>query len=117
MVCVLGVAALYCYWARGSVVLSLTHVSGDFPHTYTFRIREIPVDPPGLNDGYSYRCEIWVRGILMKASTHRWDSFEARTTSISVCPDNSVVFHIDDHDISCSSYTGRSERWEELHRR
>jgi len=109
---VVCVGALYFYWAGGRVVSSLSHGRGPYP--YTFRIREIPMEPPLQNGGYAYRCEVWWRGTLMKASTHAWDSFEARTTSISVGADGySAVFHIDGYDITCTPFDAWSDsRWE-----
>lgn len=93
------VSSLWAYvsWAGGYVIYS---VSGD--GGYTFRIRQIPLQPPGLNDGYAYRCEVWRNRILVQASTYAQDSWTARNVSITPGADQ-VVFHIESYNIVCRS--------------
>lgn len=104
-ICVVLALLKYYSWKRGRVVATLTH-SG-----YTFCIREIPLQLPGLNDGYTYRCEVWSKGILTKASTDRWDSYIAFKTSIAVSSSgavpgmiDTVTFDLDGHKISCRPF-------------
>ena len=60
----------YTSWAGGSVIASAPGDGG-----YTFRVRQIPLRPPGLNDGYAYRCEVWRGRVLVQASTYTQDSW------------------------------------------
>lgn len=88
----------YISWAGGSVISS---VSGD--GGYSFKVRQIPLHPPGLNDGYAYRCEVWRGRILVQASTYAQDSWTARTVSITPGSDQ-VVFHVEGYNIACRPF-------------
>jgi hypothetical protein len=87
----------YRSWAGGSVISSVPGEGG-----YTFRIRQIPLQPPGLNDGYAYRCEVWRGRTLVQASTYTQDSWTARNVSITPGRDQ-VVFHVESYSIVCRS--------------
>ena len=87
----------YTAWAGGSVVASIPGDGG-----YVFSVRQIPLRPPGLNDGYAYRCEVWLGRILVQASTYTQDSWTARKVSITPGT-NQVVFHVESYNIVCKS--------------
>ena len=88
----------YTSWAGGSVIASAPGDGG-----YTFRVRQIPLRPPGLNDGYAYRCEVWRGRVLVQASTYTQDSWT--TQRVSITPGASqVTFHIESYDIVCRSF-------------
>jgi hypothetical protein len=84
----------YTSWAGGSVIYT---VPGHGRHT--LKIRQIPLQPPGLNDGYAYRCEVWAGAILVQASTYTQDSWTATRVSITQSA-GKVVFHLDGYDIA-----------------
>ena len=88
----------YSSWAGGSVISSVPGDGG-----YTFKVRQIPRQPPGLNDGYAYRCEVWLGRILVQASTYTQDSWIARTVSITPSA-NQVVFHVESYNIVCRPF-------------
>lgn len=88
----------YASWAGGSVIASAPGEGG-----YTFRVRQIPLRPPGLNDGYAYRCEVWLGRVLVQASTYTQDSWTARRVSITPGA-NQVTFHVESYDIVCRSF-------------
>ena len=83
----------YSVWAGGSVICN----AAEGPHT--FKIRQIPLKPPGLNDGYAYRCEVWSGSILVQAMTYTQDSWTASHVSITQ-NEGRVVFHLDGYNIS-----------------
>jgi hypothetical protein len=106
VVFVIALVAGYLSWRRGMLIAELSHQEYS-----VFYIRQIPMRPPGLNDGYAYRCEVWSQGILMKAATYRWDSFTASSASIALDyqdprnpRDDAVVFNIGEIRIKCTPY-------------
>jgi hypothetical protein len=88
-----ALGTLYSSWQQGSVVAEAE--SG------TFKLRQLPTRPPGLNDSYAYRCEVWSQGLLCKATILRYADFAAQPDkcSIDVVSPSRVLFHIDGYDI------------------
>jgi len=84
----------YTSWAGGSVIYT---VPGDGRHS--FKIRQIPLQPLGLNGGYAYRCEVWAGAILVQASTYSQDSWTANRVSITYSA-GKVLFNLDGYDIA-----------------
>jgi hypothetical protein len=104
VVFVIAMVAGYLSWRRGVVIAELS-----IRNVPVFCIRQIPTAPPGLNDGYSYRCEVWSGSILSNAATYRWDSYTARSASIAINDhdannhqDDAVEFNLDGHRITCT---------------
>ena len=93
----IGSSWAYTSWADGSIICSVQGDGG-----YTFKIRQIPLEPPGLNDGYAYRCEVWRGHLLVQASTYTQDSWTAHNVSITPGV-NQVIFHVEYYDIVCKS--------------
>ena len=101
LVLLLGLGIWYASWSRGTVLVK-TEVA-----SCTLKIREIPVHPPGQNSEFAYRCEIWHRGVLFKATTQIADSFIAnpKRCRIEVLPSaRRAIFHIDGYRITCDGY-------------
>jgi hypothetical protein len=112
-VCIIaGLFLWYAIWARGRVVASLRIQEDLKLRPMTYRIREIPTEPPGHNDGFLSRCEVWQAEVLSEAASYRWDSFTARSTSIAQGQRGAVQFQIGGHEIS---YTpgGNKTTWQE----
>jgi hypothetical protein len=93
-----ALGARYSSWQQGSVVAEAG--SG------TLKIRQIPTNPPGLNDSYAYRCEVWSGGLLCKATILHYADFAAHPSkcSIEVVSPSRALFHIDGYDIECTDY-------------
>lgn len=101
----------YSRWTQGVVIAE--DASGDF------KIRQIPAQPPGLNDGYAYRCEVWQDGRLQGASTLLHPDFAAQPGKchIEVTSPSRVVFDVDGYKIEYAGSSGDSPAtatWKQL---
>ena len=90
-----GSSWAYREWFGGWVI---AHAEGE--GRYSFKIRKVPLSPPGVNDGYVYRCEVWSGDVLVRASAYTEDSWIARRVSITP-GQTQVVFQLDDYHITC----------------
>jgi hypothetical protein len=96
----LAVGIWYVSWGRGTV-FARRDAGG-----VTLRIRQIPVRAPGFNSEFAYRCEIWRKGVLFKATTQIADGFIANRErcSIEVVSSKRAVFHLDGYRITCDEF-------------
>ncbi len=106
----IGILWLYnTFWAEGRVVCSLSKGG------QTYKIRQIPIENPGLNDGYIHRCEVWSGSILTTAKAYAADSWKPQSFSITTPVDGKahvmvdiasgywpeVIFHLDGAEFGC----------------
>ncbi len=93
-----ALGAWYSTWQQGTIVAEA--------NSDTLKLRQIPTNPPGLNDSYAYRCEVWSQGLLCKATILHYADFAAQPgkCSIEVISPSRALFHIDGYDIECTDY-------------